>query len=199
MKKILLFILAFCALGVFASCGKKKVLTKRTMENIKEDFTFESSEPIFDAYSMDGKSPRNEFRLHSSRSNYRNITLTAKNKTVIESVSFKLYNASETETIYTYDYSNCSFVKDKAELKSGRKVTRYYFPGKYLADPKNVEIAPKGEIDVVVQFEKCELNSNNMFHVILFLAGISTDRNDYVMVMNNGGVYNFKIQYSIYM
>ena len=198
MKKILLFILAFCALGVFASCKKKKVLTKRTMENIKEDFTFESSEPIFDAYSMDEKSPRNEFRLHSSQSNYRKIILTAKNKTKIEHVSYKIYNASETESISLYEYTQMVCYKYKAEYESGRKKTRYEYPGNLDAE-KLMDINPKEEKGINLEFSDLEINSNNEFCLILAITTVENKGEKLLQLVNNGGVFNFKMEYSIYM
>lgn len=198
MKRILLTLLTIISIFIITSCGKKKVLTKRSLSDIKDDFTI-NGENIFDAYCKKEKDTTNEFRLYSSSSSYSKLYITSKYKTKIEKISYTFYNTSDTESFFIYEYKDDMVYKQEGNnAKTGKKMYLYMYPTGDLNRMNIIEIKPNEELNVSIEFSDFEYKTN----IGLRFSYYTTDY-DHVSSMKTiadyGGIYNLNIEYSIYM
>ena len=193
MKKILLVFLMLTSIFVITSCGKKKVLTKRTMDNFYDDFTFAQNEAgqksftVFKAYSKSSKAMSNEFSTLSSYKYDRLDFITTK-KIKIEKISFKVYNKSADQIMKIYMIENNSYSKLSKDL---------YYIGSAGNDSRNKEILANNELECSATYDNLVLANKTSIKV---LFGILVGNNEQTKTnLANGGLYNFKIEYSAYI
>ena len=197
MKKILVFIIMICSIIALSSC-KKKVLTKRTMENFLEDFNFDldtntgtkNSWENYEAYIKDTKSSANYFKTVSKLNiTHDSLCFNTNKKVVIEKISYTIYNRSETESIFIYDVTN--------------DVWKYKIDGKYQyqiegdTELKKIEIKPQTEYKKEIEYTDFTVGKNS--EVLLSFGAISFEQEEKEIIVNNGGLYNLKIEYSAYI
>lgn len=192
MKKILLVFLMLTSIFVITSCGKKKVLTKRTMDNFYDDFTFAQNEAgqksftVFKAYSNSSKAMSNEFSTLSSYK-YNRLDFITTKKIKIEKISFTVYNKSTDKTMkITMNLDN-----EYSKLEKGL----YFIGGN--PDSTKKEILSSEELECSATYDNLVLGNKTSIKV---LFGVIVDNNEQTKTnIENGGLYNFKIEYSAYI
>ena len=194
MKRILLTILTFISIFVITSCGKKKVLTKRTMDDFYDDFSFSQDEKgqkyykVFKEYSSDEKSISNEFSS-LTQYHYNRIELKTTKKIKIESVSYTVYNKSTDQVVRIIIPGNNEYYKVAKN--------DYYISKGSIENAAKKDILAGEEYEFTSKFDDLEIKKNSTLTVAIGLY--SYDSNELKTNLANGGLYNFKIEYSAYI
>lgn len=192
MKKVLVFLLMICSILVISSCGKKKVLTKRTMEDFPADFSFGEDErgqyyyEKFIDFSKTTKSVATELSQHSDH-RWSSFMCTSTKKIKLERISFTCYNKSETETIALLELESGSV----EETYNGG----YYYPA-VSPSQKAIELAPQQELNVSLTFEDYIIKKDKGINLFYLQTDYTMDTRN---TIDNIGIYNFKVEYSAYI
>ena len=196
MKKILLFILMFSSIILLSSCGKKKTLTKRTMNNFLEDFSFAEGDSgkrdynMFSEYIKTDKRVSNEVNQHTS-AHWSRVSFYAEKKVIIEKISYTVYNKSTETNISVYEPIDNNF-----SIQKGSKYNSYWLSTSET-QLKSAEIEKESERNFAMTFEKLIINKGNAIHIMLGFN--SYDKAAIDAIIENAGVYNLNIEYSVYI
>jgi len=189
MKKILLFILMFATIFTLGAC-KKKEATPRTMDNFLTDFTLSQKE--FEDYERIIKNEKGPNKFSYLNKFMALPFLRPKNKTIINSISITVYNHSESDySFYIYDPNDVIFTEsdgvyymggfnydNKMELKSGEE--------RELTFNVNLKVKASSKTLIILSNLVCP-REGEVFH------------EDAEKIKENGGMYNFKVDYSVYL
>lgn len=189
MKKILLFILMFATIFTLGAC-KKKEATPRTMDNFLTDFTLSQKE--FEDYERIIKNEKGPNKFSYLNKFMALPFLRPKNKMIINSISITVYNHSESDySFYLYDPNDVIFTKsdgayymggfnydNKMELKSGEE--------RELTFNVNLKVKASSKTLILLSNLVCPREGEG-FH------------EDAEKIKENGGMYNFKVDYSVYL
>ena len=190
MKKIILFILMFATIFTLGAC-KKKEPTPRVMDNFLNDFEIDNSK--YDAFERITRKEKVGNNYSSIDGSIQNIHIFPKYKAIIKSVSFTIYNHSETDySFYLCDPSYFAFNKSKSEGRT------YYQIG-VSEMVKGVELRPNEEYTIT--FDVNEKVSKNSAITIYYqpYTNYAEDPDGFKKIKENGGIYNFKIDYEVYL
>ena len=183
MKKIILFILMLATIFTLGAC-KKKEPTPRVMDNFLSDFTLtENAFEDYDKISKNEKGSNKLSYLHKAFSS----SINAKNKTIINKISFTVYNCSET------DYS--FYVLDPSEA-TVYKSNKIYMMDVNFDTARRIEIKNGEEYTMTYDLG---LTMKKGYSLQIFFGFDTTDTGGVKTMIENAGVYNFKVDYSVYL
>ena len=190
MKKIILLILTLMTSFTLGAC-KKKEPTPRVMDNFLNDFSIPSKE--YDAFERITKKEKVGNNYSSIDGSIQRIHIYPKYKAIIKSVSFTIYNHSESDySFYLCDPSYYAFNKSKSEGRT------YYQIG-VSEMVKGVELRPNEEYTITYNVnEKVSKNSIIIIYCQPYSNSVE-DPDGFKKIIENGGIYNFKIDYEVYL
>ena len=190
MRKILLIVMMLLTIVLTSACTKKEA-TPRTMDNFLSDFTLDSRK--YDGYERMTKNVKGDNKYAYLDGCVQRLGIYPKYKTIIKSISFTIYNHSESDFSFNVcDPSYYVFIKSKSEGKTMYQIgVSEMVPG--------VELKPNEEYTITYTVnEKVSKGSGVLIYYSPYVHS-DTDRDYFKKILANGGIYNFKIDYEIYL
>ncbi len=198
MKKILLFIITFCSMFILVSCKKNEAVA-RDMNNFLSDFEFESV-GNYNQYEAICKAPTVENKMNKLGVGFY-FGCKTKKKIIFKSVSYTLYNTSETDSLYFCSLKD--YLYEEAEDENYVINSNMY---DQMLNPnfEIVEIKPGQEVDVKLDLIGMKMKRNK--ELLLFFRWCPEPnliggniRDNVNLIKEYGGISNFKMDYQIYM
>ena len=190
MKKILLIVMMLLTIVLTSACSKKDP-TPRTMDNFLSDFQLSNGK--YEAFDKISKTEKGENKYTYIDGSTQRIGIYPRYKTIIKSISFTIYNHSETGfSFYLCDPSYYTFNKSKSEGNTMYQIgVSEMVPG--------VELKPNEEYTITYTVnEKVSKNSSVIIYYSPYVHS-DTDRDYFKKILANGGIYNFKVDYEVYL
>ena len=198
MKKILLFILTILSIFLLVSCKKNEAVA-RDMNNILSDFEFEHIDN-YNQYEEICKEPTTTNKINKLGISYYFMAKTKK-KVALKSISYTLYNTSETDSLFFLKVKDPCFIEyeDGSYGINNNKYTPLL--------EKNfdvVEIKPNEYVDIYLNLlgltikKKKELNLFFNFTNDPSLIGGNV-KDNINLIKEYAGIANFKVDYTAYM
>ena len=186
MKKILFIIMMLVTVILTSACSKKDP-TPRTMDNFVNDFTMSST--AFDDYEKISKTEKGLNKL-SYLNKQMSLSIATKNKTIIKKISFTVYNHSDT------DYS--FYICDPSEVRVSKASSDVYFitPAELVG---KIEIKANEEYNVSYTLDTKFSKGKTLIISTLIAPREDKTSEDFGKIKENGGIYNFKVDYEVYL
>lgn len=184
MKKVLLIILVVLSTFFLGACDKKSYQV-RTMEFFFEDFEVTGKNiKLFEEIIKDEKGPNKMIYTDQKGE----VMLIPKNKTLIKTITFTIYNYAEDYSFYIYDPSVTYFEKVDGIYRTMG-----------LSYENRVEIKSGSEFDVVYNVN-CKVGAGKSLRFASLLCPRQDDvQNDMSKIIESYGAYKFKVDYEVCM
>ena len=203
MKKILFFFLSIISIFTLISC-KKNEPVGRVSSDFLSDFTFQTQSE-FEKYEaiIEEEKVNNRLGRKYKVGNMTTIDFTPNKKVSIKTISFRVYNYSETDTFNIFVMDSDSYwmpEKDVCYINYLGGDFDYHIeeikPGAYrditinlggLVIKKNVSIITYFGINFNTEIQGFDINEEGVMQKM------------FNIMKNSAGVCNFKVEYSAYM
>ena len=206
MKKILYFILCISTLFILASCKKNEPVGRVTSDFLS-DFTLDSTYDYeqYDAIIKDQQSA-NKVRNFYKAMRKLEFSFTTNKKVTIKTISFRMYNHSETEMLKVLVNEDSIYSINEDKSYSINYFNEY---NQYTVE----ELKPGEFKDVTLNFDTLTIKKKNLvrlmfgftldssFYGIDYSGDVSVE--DRMTALNRldecAGICNFKIDYMAYI
>ena len=190
MKKILFIIMMLATVILTSACSKKDP-TPRTMDNFINDFKMSSK--VYEDFEKISKAEKGLNKL-SYINKPMSIKFSTNYKTIIKSVSFTVYNHSETDySFYICDPNDVLATKTKS---TDGNACYFINPSEYVG---KIEIKPNEEYEVSFNIN-LKVNKKSLLMISTLIAPREDNtKEDLGKIKENGGIYNFKVDYEVYL